>query len=367
MGVTTVSQINPRSKEPDNIFMLQDYSTRLQQLTSRYNPENSRIVEERMFSNEYSYDADVARYVKRAMSAVDVEYTKKTKEAGEMAKCHISEAIRDVSFEYQGSVMTDTHIRGASDIDLLVLCDKFYGTDIDKVREEIQKPEHHTYTQLTRLIDYSNSFSLYQGNSFEDLRQLRASIEGVMCRNYSICDISKPKAVKITNQHLHRDVDVVTSSWFQSLSYVLNGRPKDMRGIKIYNKDLGYAEGPDFPFLSISRINERSAATEGRLKKMIRFLKNVREDSGEGTGLTSFEINAICYSIPPSEYAYLNYKELVPILWSNMYHLWHDNKQNELKSVVGDEFVFKGKPDKVDALKKLEDEVFKIKSDLFNE
>lgn len=100
---------------------------------------------------------------------------------------------------------------------------------------------------------------------------------------------------------------------------------------------------------------------------MIRFLKNVREDSGEGTGLTSFEINAICYSIPPSEYAYLNYKELVPILWSNMYHLWHDNKQNELKSVVGDEFVFKGKPDKVDALKKLEDEVFKIKNDLFNE
>ena len=25
----------------------------------------------------------------------------------------------------KGSVMTDTHIRGASDIDLLVLCDKF--------------------------------------------------------------------------------------------------------------------------------------------------------------------------------------------------------------------------------------------------
>lgn len=132
-----------------------------------------------MIGDEYSYDADVARYVKRAMCAVDDEYTRKTKEAGEMAKRHISTAIRDVSFEYQGSVMTDTHIRGASDIDLLVFCEKFYGTDIDKVREEIQHPGNHTYSQLIRLIDYNNSFSLYQGNSSEDLRQLRAYTKGI--------------------------------------------------------------------------------------------------------------------------------------------------------------------------------------------
>lgn len=87
-----------------------------------------------------------------------------------------------------------------------------------------------------------------------------------MSRTYTICDISKPKAVKITNQNLHRDVDIVTSSWFQSLDYVLDGMPEDKRGIKIYNKSTGLSEGPDYPFLSISRINQRSADTNGRLK-----------------------------------------------------------------------------------------------------
>ena len=49
-----------------------------------------------------------------------------------------------------------------------------------------------------------------------------------------------------------------------------------------------------------------------------------------------------------------------------MYNLWHDGKENLLKSVVGDEYVFLGKPDKIKALKDLEDEVYKINQDLGN-
>ena len=170
--------------------------------------------------------------------------------------------------------------------------------------------------------------------------------------------------MKITNQHLHRDVDVVTSSWFQSLDYILSGMPDEKRGIKIYNKCLGYAEGPDYPFLSISRINERSAETQGRLKRMIRFLKNVRTDSEKDIPLNSFEINAICYSIPVWEYSSMDYKALVGLLWQKMYHLWSNGKCDDLVSVVGNEYVFKGKPEKIQALKDLEDEVFKINQDL---
>ena len=47
-----------------------------------------------------------------------------------------------------------------------------------------------------------------------------------------------------------------------------------------------------------------------------------------------------------------------------MYHLWKDNKENQLRSVVGDEYVFLGKPNKVQALKVLEDEVYQIYNDL---
>ena len=181
---------------------------------------------------------------------------------------------------------------------------------------------------------------------------------------YKDYDISKPKAIKITNHHYPRDVDIVTSSWFDSFDYVLNGSQKEYRGIKIYNKDKGYAEGPDYPFLSISRINSRSALTQGRLKRMIRFLKNVRTDAEKEIKLTSFDINAICYFIPVSEYINLDYKKIVYLLWYKMYHLWLDGEVDKLKSVVGTEYVFKGKPDKVEALKLLEDEVWQIYNDL---
>ena len=309
------------------------------------------LVEQRMFSGESAYDKDVARYVMRAMKAVDEEYTQRTKAAGEAVKQHLKESLTNVSYEYQGSVMTDTHIRGASDIDLLVLCEKFVGTDIFKVREELAKAWKYNSYQLDRLCRFDNSFSQYEGNSSLDMAFLRTQIEKIMSRTYTICDISKPKAVKITNQNFHRDVDIVTSSWFQSLDYVLDGMPDNKRGIKIYNKSTGLSEGPDYPFLSISRINQRSSDTNGRLKRMIRFLKNVRTDSEKNIPLTSFEINAICYSIPVQDYAEKEYKELVHILWSTMFHLWNDGKQDELKSVVGDEYIFKDKPEKLAALK----------------
>ena len=343
-----------------------DYSQKLRQINSRYNPDSSMLVEQRMFSGESVYDKDVAKYVMRAMKAVDEEYTRRTKAAGEAVKQHLRDSLTNVSYEYQGSVMTDTHIRGASDIDLLVLCEKFVGTDIYKVKEELSNTWKYNSIQIDRLHQFDKSFSMYEGNSSQDMASLRNNIERIMSYTYTICDISKPKAVKITNQNLHRDVDIVTSSWFQSLDYVLDGMPDDKRGIKIYNKSTGFSEGPDYPFLSISRINKRSAETNGRLKRMIRFLKNVRTDPDKTIPLTSFEINAICYSIPVQDYAQKEYKELVHVLWQTMFHLWYEGKQDGLKSVVGNEYVFKGKPEKLAALKVLEDEVYKINQDLGN-
>lgn len=343
-----------------------DYKSKLITLSDRYNPERVPLFETRHFSNSglLSTDRDVVQYVKKAMCAVDEDYTQKTKQAGEAAKGHLERVLRDVSFEYQGSVMTDTHIKGASDIDLLVLCEKFVGTEISKVRAEIQKPYLYHTTDLERLMRYSKSFSLYQGDSSQDLADLRRGIERTMQSVYQDCNISHAKAVKIRNKHLHRDVDIVTASWHQSLDYVLHGMPREELGINIYNKETGYTEGPDYPFMSISKINSRSADTNGRLKRMIRFLKNVRTDSEQEISLTSFDINAICYSIPVRDYIDLDYKGLVHILWSTMFYLCHGHQEGQLKSVVGDEYVFQGKPEKVEALKMLVDEVYKIKTDL---
>ena len=331
------------------------YKDKITQLSNRYNPEKAQVVESRQFSNSdlRSTDSDVVNYTKRAMCAVDMDYTQKTKEAGAAAEEHLGKALRDVSFAYQGSVMTDTHIKGASDIDLLVFCEKFHKTDIQKVRKELQRLDLYTREELSRLRNYNQSFSPYQGNGTMDLANLRTEIENIMIRTYDICETSHAKAVKIKNKHLDRDVDIV-----------LRGIDNERLGINIYNKEKNNTEGPDYPFLSISRINSRSKETCGRLKRMIRFLKNVRTDSNQNIPLTSFDINAICYSIPIEDYANCDYKQLVHILWYTMYHLWQEKKENQLKSVIGDEYIFRGKPEKVEALKKLEDEVYKIKTDL---
>ena len=137
------------------------------------------------------------------------------------------------------------------------------------------------------------------------------------------------------------------------------------RGVQIYDKDKDSRMGPDFPFLSIKRINDRSSETGGRLKKMIRFLKNVRTDSDKKIDLTSFEINAICYDIPVSNYQDAYYLDLVRILWLKLYRLCtNQSEADNLVSVDGTEYVFRGKPERLEQLQKLRNEVFTIYNEL---
>lgn len=123
--------------------------------------------------------------------------------------------------------------------------------------------------------------------------------------------------------------------------------------------------GPDYPFLSIDRINTRSSYTEGRLKKMIRFLKNIKTDAPVNIDLTSFDINAICYDINPESYRNSYYLDLVRILWNKLYNLSQNEAEaNNLKSVDGTEYIFRYNPSKLENLKRLENEVWKIYNDI---
>lgn len=94
-----------------------------------------------------------------AMMAVDSDYMAKSKQAGKAAKEHLKRELTDVDFRYQGSVMTVTHIKGSSDIDLLVICTKFNHTDIDRVRRELNAIGSYTNRELSNLRSYSNRFS----------------------------------------------------------------------------------------------------------------------------------------------------------------------------------------------------------------
>lgn len=346
---------------------MNNYSELIRRISDRYNPEHERLVESRMFSVLSERDAEVVKYVRLAMNEVDSSFTQRVLDAGNAVKKTLSLEQSDVQYEFQGSVMTKTHIRAASDIDLLTITSKFSDTEINKIKSELQRSALYSDKELYELKKYSDSFNRYMGYSLQDLRDLRKENEEILTKNYKKVDITKPKSIKVHPMAYRIDVDVVIASWYDSFDYARYGQNKIYRGISIYNKKDDKQENPSLPFLAIERINQRSIETQGRLKKMIRFLKNVKEDSDQKINLTSFEINAICYNIPVLKYHQASYLELVGILWNELYEISKDiNFASQIKSVDGTEYVFIKNPDRYPHVKLLKERVWEIYHQLLN-
>ncbi|AFI88088.1 hypothetical protein BBH51_07200 [Aggregatibacter actinomycetemcomitans] len=350
---------------------MSNYNFRIKNISNRLNPDNLELATN-LSDEEYPsiFYTDVTRYVKLAMKGVDPLYTRKSKEAGEKVKSHLLNELDNVEYEYQGSVMTDTHIKGNSDIDLLVISTKFYTFDREGITKLINDPvEIRNLNQLQiNSLKKELSGTGYHG-ALEDLRHNRIQSESTLKGIYDICDCTHPKAIKIKNKTLNRDVDIVIANWYDNSSSVLNDKKKQYRGIQVYDKDNNSKCSPDYPFLSIYRINEKNSNTNGRLKKMIRFLKNIKIDSELDIQLSSFDINAICYQIDKSLYISKNKYELIEVIFNQLNSLAHNiNYLENLKSVDEREYIFRGKESKINSLiLLLLKEVYSILEDLKKE
>ncbi|WP_426063299.1 nucleotidyltransferase domain-containing protein [Flavobacterium sp. DSP2-3-1] len=347
--------------------MAKNYRQLIESVKGRINPEHFAL--KKTFSDELSTISysEVLTYIRLSMKGVEPEYTQKSKDAGERVKEHLLKELNNVSFKYQGSVMTDTHIKGYSDVDLLTICEKFYQPDNYNIKKLLENSEQRVkfFSSLPKL-EKEVTGTTYQGNELDDLRNLRIDSENILSKVYSNCDKSKPKSIKIKNLSLNREVDVVIANWYDDVTSVINDKG-DYRGIQVYNKDTNSRGNADYPFLSIKRINERSSITNGRLKKMIRFLKNTKANSEQNIDLSSFDINAICYDISVYEYQTLSFYELVPIIYNQMKNIaTDDNKADNLVSVDGREYIFRGNTSKKENLKKLLAEVEGVFQDLKN-
>jgi hypothetical protein len=340
-----------------------NYQLLTENIRHRSNPDNLSIV--KAFSDELSAlsYSDVLVYVRTAMKGVDPEYTKKSREAGERVKDHLS-PLDNVTFRYQGSVMTNTHIKGHSDIDLLVISEKFYRWDSSNVNRYLNESSIRSRLPLGQIRKLENEVNAtpYQGNTLDDLLGLRKDSEIILGSVYEDCNTSNAKAIKIKNKNLKRDVDIVIANWYDDISSILNDKGEN-RGIQVYNKTFHRREDADFPFLSIQRINERGELTKGRLKKMIRFIKNIKAEAE--INLSSFDINAICYDIDVDKYQNATFVELVPVIYNQMKKICTNQVYaDSLLSVDGREYIFKGKQDKIEQLQKVLQEVDSIMSDL---
>ena len=224
-------------------------------------------------------DEPAIRYAIGAMQSIDPTYTQNTYQEGERVTEQLKKGLDaypiPVTYRYQGSVTSDTHIRVYSDLDLLTI-----HTDFETI-EPPNKPTHP-----------------YEGEPLDELSTLRnVSIEILRAAYPSATvDTSGPKAVSISGGSLRRKVDVVASNWWNTVEYVA-GRGNDFRGIRVFDSQKRERIN-NKPFLHNRLIDDRDTAYSGNVRKLIRLLKSLKYDSDSAVDVSSFDIAAIVYNMP---------------------------------------------------------------------
>lgn len=222
---------------------------------------------------------DAIEYIKESMAPVDKKYTDQTYEECDRVKSQLAEEFKTqeigISFDYQGSVTNDTHIRFYSDIDLLALTEKYIG---------IKRPLENV--------------SPYKGNPIEDLIQIRKVAIARLKSSYpqATVDDSGSKSIAIYGGSLRRKIDVVPSNWVDTHDYRTTSN-KIHRGIEILDAKVP-ARVENFPFLHNYLLTERDNYCGGNLKRLIRFFKSVREDSDKDIEINSYNLTGLCYAMP---------------------------------------------------------------------
>lgn len=317
---------------------------------------------ESIMARNYSecHDSAAARMVLVAMSPVDEDCVAKSLEAGENVKKHLVDAFRKYemqipTFEYQGSVVANTQIKGASDIDLLVVNERSFKYDRDAIlkaySDSLVKSPPPTYTvRLEEMINWPS----YNGNSLDDIRQQRRICEECLNNIYEECDLSKGKSVRILNKGLDQKVDIVNCIWFDDTLSVIQGRNKPYRGIQIYDKKTDRWTNEDYPFLKIQAINNRDNETRGNYKRLIRLLKTFKEDAEGCTHISSFDIYSLLYLMPVESYAAKHDTTLALELDQYLYAIVNQTiDPYSIKGIGCDEYVFRDKKEKFADLRQM--------------
>lgn len=348
--------------------MPKNYDELIKNVKLRSNPlnlTNTRPLFEGL-SLPYS---QINEYVKLAMMGVPADYTAKSKETAKKVIAHLERSHgTEVEFKFQGSVETNTHILSENDVDVVQISNKSYSIDRIGLNTELSNTSFSSSYTVNNLRMHSENFTLYNGNQITDILILRLKSEDVLQKAYTDVNISKPKAICVNIKSPLRNVDVVTAIEYKSVEYMKSNDDFKM-GIQIYDKEKHVKLPVEYPFWSIKKINDKSEATNGRLKRMIRFLKNIKFDSsniiGKKISISSFDINAICFDIAKNEYENLNYIQLVPILHKQLKKLSYlENYRNDLKSVDEQEYIFRNNPEKLSDLRFLLEAVDSIMNDV---
>lgn len=258
-----------------------NYTDKLHRLQERRNPgmifdsSYENFAERLQKSSSFTEREKAIEYALDSMKQLPKRSTEISYEEGERVKGHLKEELKQYGFSpdfrYQGSVTCNTHIKYHSDIDLLVIIDKFV-----------------TLENPARVINP------YQGNVIDDLTDLRTSCIKILKENYTVADVeANSKSIKISDGSLRRNIDVVPSNWYKSEMYY-QLQDDDFKGVQIFDNKTKQRQA-NFPFWNITLVEEKDKKAYGKYRPLVRLAKTLKEDSDNEIKISSYDIQGIFY------------------------------------------------------------------------
>ena len=275
-----------------------DFNKRLDSLKTRRQGVDVRLAFESSGQNMFGFDSrskeayesltesSSIKYVIGAMAPVESTSTKVSIQEGQRVADSLIKSLKACGINaisrLQGSVALDIHIKGHSDVDMLII-------ESDTVLVELPRINPNTYRASS------------DSRTMEDIiKDLRLNSEVILPINFPVTDVdtSGNKSIAMNKGSLKRKVDIVPACWYNTRKYQESYLEVD-RGVKIYhkkNKELML----NLPFTHIKLISDKDAIYLGNLRNSIRLMKNMIADMPDYKKnvvkkLSSYDLAAIAY------------------------------------------------------------------------
>lgn len=279
--------------------MSRNFDDRLARLRTRRMDSQNIVLSSQGFGEAYEKRTSnkATKYALGAMQEVDPRSTQISYEEAEKVERNLKEGLQSEGlfpdFRLQGSVPLNVHIRGISDVDLLVI----EGHYLSRVQCEGSLKSYLPYTGRGELID--------------DVLFLRSKSEDVLVRRFwgATVDTSPAKSIQLSDGAFRRKVDVVPSNWLDTDSYQRT-LEESRRGVQIVNKHTR-EHISNYPFTYIAEIAEKARQTQEGARMGIRLAKNVKNDAEAEIALSSYDIGSLVYHCPNHYITHLVARDLM--------------------------------------------------------
>lgn len=266
--------------------MSRSFDERLARLRTRRMDEQNAILKSQGFGEAYEKRTSnkATRYALGAMQEVDPRSTQISLEEADKVERNLTDGLKAEylypDFRLQGSVPLNVHIRGASDVDLLVI----EGVYLKRELCQISLRSYSPYSGRGTLVD--------------DVLYLRSKSEDVLERRFwgATVDKTPAKSIQLSDGGFRRKVDVVPANWLDTAGYQQT-LEEAKRGVQIVNK-YTREHISNYPFVYISEIKSKALQTNEGARMGIRLAKSIKNDAEADIGLSSYDIGSLIYHCP---------------------------------------------------------------------